>query len=259
MALYLGSNKVGINYLEKPEGGYAEGYAKGEADGYEKGHTEGLTEGIEQGEKAEYDRFWDDYQYKGTRTAYAFSFGGWTREAFTPKYSMAPENASYMFAKMATPDANTWSLVELLERCGVTLDTSNCDNHTYMFFENIYVAEIPHIDLSKSDYATNLFYFCFSLKKVSITVAPNTVPNTSGWFHRCDALEDLTINGTLDKSLSLQHSSKLTDASVQSVIDCLKDLTGATAQTLTFHKDVGNKLTQAQKDAISAKNWTLAY
>jgi endonuclease I len=47
--------------------------------------------------------------------------------------------------------------------------------------------------------------------------------------------------------------------SVQSIVDALKDLTGATAQTLTFHADVGGKLTDAQKATITAKNWTLVY
>ena len=36
-------------------------------------------------------------------------------------------------------------------------------------------------------------------------------------------------------------------------------LTGSTAQTLSLHADVGAKLTDAQKAAASAKNWTLAY
>ena len=46
---------------------------------------------------------------------------------------------------------------------------------------------------------------------------------------------------------------------MQSIIDGLKDLTGAESQTLTFHSAVGNKLTDTQKATITAKNWTLVY
>ena len=55
------------------------------------------------------------------------------------------------------------------------------------------------------------------------------------------------------------YSRNLTPETIQSIIDGMADLTGATAQTLTFHKDVGAKLTDAQKATITAKNWTLVY
>ena len=38
-----------------------------------------------------------------------------------------------------------------------------------------------------------------------------------------------------------------------------KVMGGGTTQTLTLHKTVGNKLTDAQKATITAKNWTLVY
>lgn len=74
-----------------------------------------------------------------------------------------------------------------------------------------------------------------------------------------DLTEIRIKEGTLNVGIAFTNCQKLSDASIQSIIDGLADLTGATAQTLTFHATVGTKLTQAQKDAISAKNWTLAY
>jgi hypothetical protein len=53
-------------------------------------------------------------------------------------------------------------------------------------------------------------------------------------------------------------SPNLTDASIESIINGLADLTGGTAQTLTLN-GVGTKLTETQRARISAKNWTLAY
>ena len=70
-------------------------------------------------------------------------------------------------------------------------------------------------------------------------------------------LEEVRFSGVIGKSIGFADCSKLSVDSVQSVIDHLKDLTGQTAQTLTFHATVKGKLTDAQKSAITAKNWTL--
>jgi hypothetical protein len=84
--------------------------------------------------------------------------------------------------------------------------------------------------------------------------------STSSVFGTAWNLKEIRIKeGTLSIGISFVNCDKLSDASIQSIIDGLADLTGATAQTLTFQNAVGKKLTQAQKDAISAKNWTLAY
>ena len=64
---------------------------------------------------------------------------------------------------------------------------------------------------------------------------------------------------TIKLSISFAQSSKLSDLSIQSIIEGLADLTGGTAQTLTLHSIVGGKLTDEQKATITAKNWTLVY
>lgn len=77
---------------------------------------------------------------------------------------------------------------------------------------------------------------------------------------QCVALETIRFKaGTIQKSLSLEFSPLLTDATIQNIIDGLADLTGGTAQTLTLHADVGSKLTEEQKASASAKNWTISY
>lgn len=78
-------------------------------------------------------------------------------------------------------------------------------------------------------------------------------------FAQASKLENITISGAIGKSISFANSAALTATSVQSIIGHLKDLTGGTAQTLTFHATVGAKLTDAQKSSIAAKNWTVAY
>jgi hypothetical protein len=81
----------------------------------------------------------------------------------------------------------------------------------------------------------------------------------SNTFTLCTFLKNITFEGVIGNSVSFSDSDKLTNASVDSIIDHLKDLTGATEQTLTFHKDVGANMTEEQKAAITAKNWTLVY
>lgn len=77
---------------------------------------------------------------------------------------------------------------------------------------------------------------------------------------RCYALETISFKaGTIMKSISFIDCSKLTDETIQNIIDGLADLSGGTAQTLTLHATVGAKLTDAQKAAASAKNWTISY
>lgn len=217
----------------------------------------GREEGLSAGKLEEYNRFWNSFQKNGKRIGYAYAFGGegWTEETFKPEYNMKPTNATYMFAKSGIKG----SLAELLTKAGVTLDTSNCDNHIRMFAECTGITEVPHIDLTKTDYATSIFEWCIALKKVSLKVAENTFPNCSGWFTKCSALEDVNMDGCLDKSISFVDSPNLTVTSVYSVISCLKDLTGATSQTLTLHADVGNKLPEELRAMITAKNWTLVY
>lgn len=216
------------------------------------------------GKQAEWSAFWDAFQSTNggkVRTDYSYAFYsgigcGWNATNFKPKYDLRPTNAAYMFYQFSS--GYVASLTDMLEQAGVVLDTSQCINHNRMF-ANSPVSEIPHIDLTKSTTVEYLFYSCLYLEKAEITLAENTVPNYYNAFTHCQKLRDLTINGTVDKALSLAQSPNLTTTSVQSVIDSLKDLTGATTQTLTLHATVGAALTDAQKATISARNWTLVY
>jgi len=76
-------------------------------------------------------------------------------------------------------------------------------------------------------------------------------------FNGCSSLRNITMIGIINKGVSFANSSKLTNASVQSIIDALADLTGTTAQTLTLHSTVVDSMTEAQADTIYRKNWTL--
>ena len=60
---------------------YASGYATGNVDGFERGEREGFDDG----KQAEYDTFWDSYQYFGNRRDYDRTFtGGFTVSVASP-------------------------------------------------------------------------------------------------------------------------------------------------------------------------------
>lgn len=183
--------------------------------------------GIADGKQQAYDAFWDDFQDNGNRTNYQYAFAySWTDEIYNPKYPIVCNTSIY--------DAS------------------------YMFYASKKLTEtrVP-ITLSNTR-ADSTFNACDNLRRIQLLICDNVV-RFSNTFRYCGKLEEITIDGEIGVDISFSDSPLLTTASVQSVIDHLKDLTGATAQTLTFHATVGGKLTEEQKAAISAKNWTLVY
>lgn len=218
-------------------------------------YDKGYNNGVEVGKQAEYDRFWDIYQQGGTRSSYAHAFSGsWTDEIFKPKYNIIPSGpASQMFI-----NTEIQNLSACLENAGVILDTSMTTNFQYMF-NYAKVTDVPNLDLTSATNINYMFNGCNSMKTAAVTFAENKVTNYTSVFSGCTDLEHFTATGVIDIPLSFASCGKLTEASVQSIIDHLKDLTGLESRTITFRATVGEKLTEEQKAAITAKNWTLAY
>lgn len=105
-----------------------------------------------------------------------------------------------------------------------------------------------------------MFYGCSNLHTIHGVLDFAKCSKTDNAFSSAYGLEELRIaQGTIAVNFNFASCPNLSDATVQSIIDGLADLTGATTQTLTLHATVGNKLTEAQKATITAKNWTLVY
>lgn len=209
------------------------------------------------GMAAENDRFWDAYQQAGSRTNYDHAFGGegWTAENLKPRYDMKP-TTGYMMFRYCPAEVD---LAQLLEERGITFDISKCVDTTAMFFYS-HFTRLPALDFSslRKQNAVECFSYCHQLKTIDKLIVSDKQFNSSTFVY-CKALENIIFEGTVYGALSFAYSPLLTDTSVQSIIDALKDLTGAASNTLTFHPDVGAKLTGVQKAAITAKNWTLVY
>ena len=195
----------------------------------------------------EWHRFWDNYQDYGTRTdyRYAFSVGGWGDDILKPKYKVQPTNVGSMFIyNKKTKEVGDW------------LDISKCADISYLM-RNTSIEKMPPLNM-ENVITTSWAFAETQLESLVLYNVKETIQWTTWDFYGAKKLKHLSISGVIGKSISFQDSSLLTNESVQNIIDCLKDLTGTTTQTLTLHADVKAKLTEEQIASITAKNWTLA-
>lgn len=232
----------------------------GTEETYKPAEMGAAVRAIESGDNF-YDAFWDAYQENGNRKDYINAFGTsstganiWNDSNFKPKYDIKPRDAASMFYNSKITD-----LVKILEEQGVVFDTSQVTgNTTYMFGQCSELTTVPPIDFTSAKYLTGCFMNCKKLKKITLLNFHSDIQIKNNPFGVCEALEELVITGEIGMSVSLVQSPLLNNTSVQNIIDCLADMTGQTAQTLTLHTDVKAKLTETQIAAITGKNWTLA-
>lgn len=118
---------------------------------------------------------------------------------------------------------------------------------------------IPSLDLRKATNIGSMFLYSDGIVEIGQMEIPNvTVTNYA--FNGCTALQRISfVPGCIKVSIGFPSSSLLEGESVQSILDGLADLTGKETQTLTLHANVGETLTDAQKAAAAAKNWTIVY
>lgn len=238
MALYLGKEKVSINLND---------YI-----GYQAGFEEGV--------QAEYDRFWDEFQQNGNRNNYTYGFCMWNRNTFQPKYNLyGTFNTTFHNFNRNDPQWESYDMVEHLENLGITMDTSQ-NNNLYSLFMWAWIGRLGVIDCTGITPGNGL-QTAFGYGKIrtidKLIVTPNVLFTNA--FINNSELTNITFEGIIGNAISFQWQNKLSDASVQSVIDHLQDLTGADSKTVTFHGTVGARLTEEQKAVITAKNWTLVY
>ena len=155
-----------------------------------------------------------------------------------------------------------------------------CTNINYMCSECKNLEKIELENTSNVTLFEGAFFGCRKLREIGLPSTANA--KTIMWaFASCDTLE--VVNGILDFSkcndltgvfngisnirelrfaensihadLTLAWADKLSDETIQSIINGLADLTGQTSHTITFHSTVTKKLTDEQKQIISQKGW----
>lgn len=216
---------------------------------YVDGELAGREIGVGEGRMQEWEAFWDTYQDGGERTAYSYAFYylNWNDANFKPKYDMMPTNASDMFGNCRITD-----LKGILEGQGVTLDLSGCTTALRMFNGATSLTRLGVIDLTNATDIRNLFMRCDNLASIDKVVFSETsgtaFPTGNTYlFQYCAALAEVRFAGTLSFGLDMKWSTKLSKASIESIVAALSDT--ATGQTLTLSKTAVNAAFETDTDA----------
>ena len=182
-----------------------------------------VTYHVSYGMFSQYNAIWDSIQNYGDRKQYNFCFfspgGYWNDDTLRPKYDMVLTAADDMFYSVT-------NLIELKKGYfgeeDLLLDTSQLKSTNWMFYSMNQLIKLPPIDLSISTSNTGTFSNCTKLNNLLLTVSENTVfsVTSSFTFDRCNSLSDLTIIGTIGKSIHI-GSSPLNKTSILSIINAL--------------------------------------
>lgn len=236
--------------------------------GYNDGWLSGWGEGNAQGKQEAYDTFWDNYQSNGNRTIYEYAFAreGWTNATFKPKYNITVDlnNSPNMFSYSKIEG----SLKTILNQNGVSLTFHNSDNTNgprYMFVGTKFT-ELPELDFSEAKGNAALastFSGSTLIQRIEKIILPN---NCTGYgtntFYYCNALENLTIEGTIKYSLNFSACPISAD-SVYSILNHL-DTEGYTGtRTITLKTTSKNAYQEKYSNwdekiaqLTSSGNWT---
>lgn len=215
------------------------------------GYTEAdLQAKFDEGVQAEYDRFWDAYQQNGKRTVYDLAFAGigWNAETFKPKYTIRPTGGSVyqMFAR---------TTLEVIDE--TVLDFSGVTSTQMAMYNSSYLKSVT-IDLSSMTAFSNLFSYDRALETVMLKNVPETC-NFTGGFESCSQLTSFTVTGIIGGThLNLQWSTKLSAASIVSVINALSATVTDASLTLS-QTAVEAAFTDEDWAALIADrtNWTI--
>lgn len=162
------------------------------------------------GKNKEYDTFWDAYQQKGRRTSYINGFygAGWTDDNFRPKYDIVVSGSGgWMF--------NNAKITKIKD---VKLDISRCTDVQAMFYGSSF-EELPELDMSGAGDLRNTFYNAKKLKSIA-KLKLGTVQEFTKTFYKCISLRDITIDGTISRSIDFSDCP----LSVESMINIISSL-----------------------------------
>ena len=183
------------------------------------------------GKRAEYDRFWDNYQDNGNRAHYRYAFYRpfWNDQNFKPKYNIVPsQDGQYIFQQCSITD-----MKGILERQGVALDFSRTPS-LYHCFNSAKITRLPVIDGSNCGNWQNAFINCSSLQSIERIVVSENVG--TGYFAQmfsgCCSLCDVIFDGVIGQDISLSDSLSLSKTSIESLFETLSET--ATGKTVSL-------------------------
>lgn len=216
------------------------------------------------GMQTEYDRFWDSYQ---NRYATAHFAGiGWNNDTFKPKYDIKITNGYFFFYNCGVND----DLVEILNRQGVSLDTSEATSIQYLFRISRFtrVGEINLTGLGRIRDNTIQAFSTSALITIDKMIVNENNVFATNMFTGATALKNIIIEGPVADSINFKDSP-LSKDSILSVFNSLSDT--ITGKTLTLKLSAVNTAFETSAGAadgstseewntlISTKsNWTIS-
>lgn len=219
----------------------------------------GVNEVFDAGKKSEYDSFWDSANLDNVSPT-SFSGNLWNDETFKPSRDIiwGDNSAQWSFA-----NNRITNLKACLERLGVKLDMSRATAFGYAFATAI-TEELPEINMSGAKHTglTSIGGNMPNLIRAEI-VLPSAYPDnpteSNSIFANCSKLQHLTVKGLVDFSWNLSKSP-LSVESMKSVISCLKDYAGDTANehkyTITFKASAFKALEAEGATSPKGNTWT---
>lgn len=146
------------------------------------------------------------------------------------------------------------------------LNTSNVTDMNMMFADCLNITSIPALYTSNVTDMDWMFQGCEKLTSIPLLDASKETESLYGTFMWCYALTDLGGFTNLGKAFSrskdvnLSDSDKLTNQSVQNLIDTVYDMnlnTQGGKATLRLKQTVIDAMSDTQKSQLAAKGWTL--
>lgn len=237
------------------DGGYDRGYEEGEAAGYNSGYEAGAKEGAEVGYIQGYE--------KGSASArYIKNIEAMFKNvAFPVGFELDLTVAGASVGNGMLSFANGAIGLKSIKLSFVNKGTAVYANYAFAgiaFAEDtLEVVDISGMGCSFTGFA-GTFQNRKELKKIIGAIDLTGCGNCTSPFPNSTSLEEIEFKqGTIPKNIQFNNQPNLSDVSIQSIVDGLADLTGQTAQKVSFHSDVLMKLTETQFNAITAKNWTM--
>ena len=207
------------------------------------------------GEKAEWNAFWDALQQNGARTDYGNCFRRWSDSMLKPKYNITVKgNGALMFTS-----STITNMKKLLEDCGVVLDLSGATSLGETFAYNTKLTRLPYLNLNSCTNASYMASGCRALCEIEGIHVGATSQNWTGSFTGCTSLEKVIFSGTIVTNIGFPDSTKLSKASMKSIVSCLSD--SVSGKTVTFHSTAKvNAFTDEEWAALIATkpNWTFS-
>lgn len=175
------------------------------------------------GKQVQYDEFWDNYQNygEGITPNYTFAYLRWTDANYNPKYPI----------KFTSTELTNTFYSTAITDTKVPIHIEGCNTNNT--FRGAKIVTIRELIVDES--------------------------TTYGYAGFPSSLENIKITGTIGDDIDFGSCTKLTQGSLISIMNALKDYSAlGTTCTLTLGATNLAKLTDEEKALATQKGWTLA-